>query len=222
MTTKTKKFSHKGKTYEVMVTPGRDGFSVRAFDQSGHGVGRRFSVTYETEGDFRRVTGDPAVAVLMQLAQEDIEKKHLKEPKKANVRIVGHLGEFAFCVSYTSFGDQELELPDRFDHIDEAIEAAWVLLNAGIARMVDIPDPKRKGGAAASATPRLSIEASEAVMSYKSATMSVHENLPSLIDRPGASLRSSAAPTRRSRHHHHHRRSRRLPELHRRPEPEYH
>jgi hypothetical protein len=146
MTTKTKKFSHRGKTYDVIVTPGRDGFSVRAFDQSGHGVGRMFSVTYETEGDFGRVTGDPAVAALMQLVQEDIKKKHLKEPKKADARIVGQLRELAFCVSYTSFGDQELELPERFDHLDDAVEAAWVLLNAGIARMVDIPDPKRKGG----------------------------------------------------------------------------
>ena len=96
MTTKTKKFSHKGKTYEVMVTPGRDGFSVRAFDQSGHGVGRMFSVTYETEGDFRRVTGDPAVAALMQLAQEYIEKKHLEEPKKADARNRRTLGGIGF------------------------------------------------------------------------------------------------------------------------------
>jgi len=82
-----------------------------------------------------------------------------------------HKGKtLAFCVSYTTFGDQELELPDRFDLLDEAVAAAWVLLNAGSARMVDIPDPKRKGGgAAASATPRLSIEASDAVMSCSSA-----------------------------------------------------
>jgi hypothetical protein len=58
-----------------------------------------------------------------------------------------HKGKtLAFCVSYTTFGDQELELPDRFDLLDEAVAAAWVLLNAGSARMVDIPDPKRKGG----------------------------------------------------------------------------
>ncbi len=146
MTTKTKRFSHKGKAYEVSVIPGCDGFSVRAFDQSGHGVGRIFSVTYETAGDFGRVAGDPAVAALMQLAQEDIQQERLKELKKADARIVGHLGELAFCVSYTSFGNRELELPDRFDHLDAAVEAAWVLLNAGLARMVDIPDPKRKGG----------------------------------------------------------------------------
>jgi hypothetical protein len=145
MTTKTKKFSHKGKPYEVMVIPGRDGFSVRAFDQSGHGVGRIFSVTYESAGDFGRATDDPAVAALMQLAQEDIKEERPKELKKADARIVRHTGKLAFCVSYTSFGNRELELPDRFDNLDEAVEAAWVLLN-GIARMVDIPDPKRKGG----------------------------------------------------------------------------
>jgi hypothetical protein len=47
MTTKMKKFSHEGKPYEVMVIPGRDGFSVRAFDQSGHGIGRMFRCNAE-------------------------------------------------------------------------------------------------------------------------------------------------------------------------------
>src|SRR5580704_7901908 len=44
-------------------------------------------------------------------------------------------------------------------------------------------------------------------------TMSVLENLPSLIDRPRRSRRTT--PSRRGRHHH--RRSRRPPELHRPP-----
>jgi len=143
---KPKKFSHKGKAYEVEILPSANGFTVRAYDQDGRGVGRSFSVTHETVGKPEGVEDDPAVTALMQLAQEEIKQDRFKELKSPDERTVRHLRKFSYRVSYKSFCDQEIELPDRFDHLDEAVEAAWVLLNAGIARMVDIPDPEHNGG----------------------------------------------------------------------------
>ena len=142
---KPKKFSHKGKAYEVMVIPSADGFTVRAYDQDGHGVGRIFSVTHQTEGKSKTVEGDPAVTALVQIVHEEIKQDRFKELKRPYGRDVRRLRK-SYRVSYKSFSDQKIELPDRFDHIDEAVEAAWVLLNAGIARMVDIPDPEHNGG----------------------------------------------------------------------------
>ncbi len=141
-----KKFSHKGKAYEVMIIPSACGFTVRAYDQDGRGVGRTFSVTHQTEGKPKSGEGDPAVTALMQLAQEEIKKDRFKELKRPDGWTVRHLRKSSYRVSYKSFCDQEIELSDRYDHLDEAVEAAWVLLNAGIARMVDIPDPEHKGG----------------------------------------------------------------------------
>jgi len=86
------------------------------------------------------------VTALMQLAQEEIKQDRFKELKSPDGRTVTRLRKSSYRVSCTSFCDQEIELPHRFDHIDEVVEAAWVLLNADIARMVDIPDPEYNRG----------------------------------------------------------------------------
>jgi len=138
-----RKFSHKGKAYEIAVSRSDNGFSVRAYDRDSHGVGRIFSVAQEGEGKLESLKDDHAVAALMRLAEEEIRQERFRELKRPDRRTARRLRKSAYRVSYKSFSDQELELPDRFNHLDEAVEAAWVLLNAGLARMVDIPDPER-------------------------------------------------------------------------------
>lgn len=142
-----KRFSHAGRAYEIVMVPGSNGFSVRAYDQDGHGVGRIFSVTQESEEKPKSPESDPAVDTLMQLAQEEIKRDRFEKLKRPARRPLSSSRKSSYRVSYKSFSDQLIELPDKFDHVDEAVDAAWVLLNAGIAKMVDIPDPKHKGGA---------------------------------------------------------------------------
>jgi hypothetical protein len=142
-----KPFVFKGKSFEVRAIAQENEIAVRVFDESDHGIGCTFRITWETASDYERVQGDEAVEALMRLAREDLEGERIPELKKGIAGIIeGEGRELAFKIVYKDVGNQEHEWPDRFGHPDEAVKKACELLNERKAKFVDIPDPKDRGG----------------------------------------------------------------------------